>query len=143
MTAKIVIVERSFNASKKEIWRALTEKELMKQWYFNLEEFKPTIGFKFEFTGGHEEGIQYKHLCEITEVIPERKLTYSWRYEGYEGVSYVTFELFDDGKNTLLKLTHTGIDTFPNNIPDFAIDNFEEGWNQLINTSLKKMIENK
>lgn len=141
MSDKIVLMERVFNANKKLVWRAITEKELMKQWYFDLKEFKAVIGFKFDFTGGHEDGIQYKHLCEITEVIPEQKLTYSWKYEGYEGISYVTFELFDENKNTKVKLTHTGIGTFPSSNPDFAIPNFEEGWNQIINTSLKDFLE--
>jgi uncharacterized protein YndB with AHSA1/START domain len=143
MSDKIVFVERVFNAEKKIIWRAITEKELMKQWYFDLKEFKAFVGFRFEFVGGPEDGIQYKHLCEITEVIPEQKLTYSWKYEGYEGISYVTFELFDENENTKVTLTHRGIGTFPSSIPDFAIANFEEGWNQIINTSLKDFLEKK
>lgn len=143
MSEKIIIVERIFNANKKLIWSAITEKELMKQWYFDLKEFKAIVGFKFEFIGGPEDGIQYKHLCEITEVIPEKKLTYSWKYEGFEGISYVTFELFDENKNTKLILTHTGIGTFPSTNPDFAISNFEEGWNHIINTSLKAFLEKK
>jgi len=141
MNEEIVFVEHVFNANKKLVWSAITEKELMKQWYFDLKEFKAVIGFKFDFIGGPEDGIQYKHLCEITEVIPEHKLTYSWKYEGYEGVSYVTFELFDDNENTRVKLTHTGIGTFPSSNPDFAIPNFEAGWIQIINTSLKDFLE--
>lgn len=135
-----IIVERIFDADKKMVWRAISEKELMKQWYFDLAEFKTEVGFKFEFMGGPEEGTQYKHLCEIIEVIPEQKLTYSWRYEGYEGITYVTFELFDENGNTRLKLTHTGFETFPA-IPDFAIHNFETGWNEIINVSLKGFLE--
>jgi uncharacterized protein YndB with AHSA1/START domain len=90
--------------------------------------------------GGPEDGIQYKHLCEITQVIPGQKLTYSWRYEGYEGITYVTFELFEENKKTRLKLTHTGFETFPA-IPDFAIHNFEAGWNHINNVSLKDFLE--
>jgi len=73
-------------------------------------------------------------------VIPEQKLTYSWIYDGYEGCSYVTFELSDENGNTRLTLTHTGLDTFPI-IPDFAIQNFEAGWNDIINNSLKTFLE--
>jgi len=142
MNDQIIKVERIFNAHIKDVWRALTEKELMKKWYFDLHEFNPIVGFKFEFFGGHEEGIQYKHLCEITEVIPGSKLTYSWKYEGYAGISFVCFELFEENEKTRLKLTHTGIGSFPSDIPDFAIHNFEEGWNQIINQSLKEFLEN-
>ena len=140
MKKQIVIVERIFDTDKESVWRAITEKELMKQWYFNLAEFKTEPGFKFEFMGGPEDGTQYKHLCEITEVIPGEKLTYSWRYEGYEGITFVTFELFAENKKTHLKLTHTGFETFPA-IPDFSIQNFEAGWDHIINVSLKDFLE--
>jgi uncharacterized protein YndB with AHSA1/START domain len=140
MSHQNVIVERVFDADLKLVWKAITEKEMMKQWYIDLKEFKAVVGFKFEFWAGEDGGKQWKHLCEITEVIPERKLTYSWKYEGYGGISYVTFELFEETKGTKLKLTHSGIDTFPD-IPELAIHNFEQGWNQAINVSLKEFLE--
>jgi uncharacterized protein YndB with AHSA1/START domain len=40
------------------VWLALTEKDLIKQWYFDLPEFRPEVGFIFEFTGGEEGGVQ-------------------------------------------------------------------------------------
>ncbi|HMG16656.1 MAG TPA: SRPBCC domain-containing protein, partial [Saprospiraceae bacterium] len=69
-----IIVERIFNAPASKIWSALTDKNEMKKWYFDLKEFKAEVGFKFQFYGGPEDGIQYLHLCEITEVIPNKKL---------------------------------------------------------------------
>ncbi len=140
MDKKTLIIEHTYKAPIEKVWEALTNKDQMKHWYFDLDEFKTEVGFKFEFMGGPEDGIQYKHLCEITEVIPEQKLTYSWRYEGYDGITYVTFELFEENKKTRLKLTHTGFETFPA-IPDFAIHNFEAGWNDIINNSLKGFLE--
>jgi uncharacterized protein YndB with AHSA1/START domain len=141
MENKNVIVERNFKAPLPLVWKALTEKELMKQWYFDLEEFKIEIGFKFQFTGGPSPEKQYVHLCEIIDVIPEQKLSYSWKYKGYEGNSLVTFELFHEGNQTKLILTHSGIETFPHDNPDFAIGNFEEGWNAIVNTGLKDFVE--
>lgn len=140
MTDRIIVIERLLNATVEKVWQAITDKEEMKQWYFDLAAFQPEVGFKFQFTGGHEDGIQYTHLCEVTEVIPNEKLTYSWRYEGYAGISFVTFELFKKESKTLLRLTHRGIDSFPDN-PDFAIHNFEAGWNEIIGNSLKKYID--
>ena len=58
-----------------------------------LKEFKPEVGFEFEFIVEHE-GTKYHHLCRVTEVIPQRKIAYTWRYKGEEGDSLVTFELF-------------------------------------------------
>lgn len=134
-------IERVFDAKRSQVWRALTEKDLMKQWYFDLAEFRPEVGFVFEFTGGKEEGIQYLHRCEITEVVPEQKLVHTWTYVGYPGVSYVAFELFDEGDGTRLKLTHTGLDTFPADNSDFDPQNFAAGWTMIIGTSLKEFLE--
>ena len=136
------IIERSLNAPRKRVWRAITNKDDMKKWYFDLPEFTPEVGFEFQFTGGQEGGIQYLHRCRVTEVIPEKKITYSWRYEGYEGMSHVTFELFDEGdQKTKIKLTHTGLDTFPKDNPDFDAKNFEAGWTEIIGTHLKNFVE--
>jgi uncharacterized protein YndB with AHSA1/START domain len=141
MIAKTFRIERIFNAIKIDVWRALTQKELMKQWYFDLPEFKAEVGFTFEFMGGEEGGKQYLHHCEITEVIPENKLTHTWSYVGYVGISYLTFELFAKGEKTKLVLTHSGIETFPAAVPDFAFHNFEAGWNFIINNALNSFLE--
>ena len=66
----------------------------------------------FSFTEVHLEK-QWLHLCKVIEVIPMKKLTYSWSYDGYEGNSFVTFELFSEENKTRLKLTHEGLETFP------------------------------
>lgn len=134
------IIERTYNAPIEKVWKAITDKEDMKQWYFDLEEFKAEPGFEFRFYGGTPEK-QYLHLCKVTEVIPGKKLTYSWRYDGYEGNSFVTFELFDEGDKTRLKLTHAGLETFPSGNPDFAKENFIAGWTDLIGRLLKDFVE--
>ncbi|MBS1750669.1 MAG: SRPBCC domain-containing protein [Bacteroidetes bacterium] len=134
------IIERTFNAPVADVWKALTQKELMKEWYFDLSAFKPEVGFIFQFKGGPTPEKQYLHLCEIVEVIPEKKLKHSWRYDGFEGNSFVTFELFDKGDRTKLILTHEGLETFPKNNLDFVFTNFVEGWTYLINTSLENFL---
>lgn len=139
MKAEPVIVEKTYNAPIQKVWAALTDKNKMKQWYFDLEEFKPEVGFEFRFHGGTEEN-QYLHICKITEVIPQKKLTHSWRYDGYPGDSFVSFELFAEGDKTRLKLTHTGLDTFPPE-QDFAISNFNMGWNHIIGKALPEYLE--
>jgi uncharacterized protein YndB with AHSA1/START domain len=133
-------IERIYHASIDTVWQAITDKNKMKQWYFDLAEFKPEVGFEFSFTGGPEDR-QYLHLCKVTEVIAGKKLTYSWRYDGYEGTSFVTFELFPEENKTRLKLTHRGLDTFPTGNTDFAKENFAAGWEHIIGISLKEYLE--
>ena len=134
------VIERLLKAPVQKVWKAITNRDQMKEWYFDLAEFKPVVGFEFSFEGG-KDGKTYLHLCRITEVVPGEKLSYTWRYDGYEGESHVAFELFPEGENTRLKLTHAGLDTFPADNPDFAKHNFEEGWNYIIGTSIKEFVE--
>jgi uncharacterized protein YndB with AHSA1/START domain len=74
-------------------------------------------------------------------VIPGKKLTYSWRYEGYPGNSLVSFELFEEGERTRLKLTHAGLQTFVSAGPDFGQEKFAEGWTQILDRSLKGFLD--
>jgi len=121
-----VVVERIFNAPIARVWQALTDVDQMRAWYFDLKEFKPETDFEFEFVVEHE-GVKYHHLCKVTEAIPQKRLAYTWRYKGEPGDSLVTFELFPEGEKTRLKLTHTGLETFPKT-PAYARKNFEAGW---------------
>lgn len=136
-------IERVYNAPVEKVWKAITDRDQMKEWYFDIAEFKPEKGFEFQFTGQGHKGEQYLHLCKITDVVPGKKLAYSWTYEGLQGYSVVTFELFDEGPATRLKLTHEGLETFPENNPDFAKESFMEGWTHIIGKSLQEFVEKK
>jgi uncharacterized protein YndB with AHSA1/START domain len=138
---KTVTKEFIYNTSPEKFWKALTEKEEMKLWYFDLKEFKPEVGFEFRFWGGTEER-QYLHICVITELITGRKLCHTWSYDGIEGLTDLCFEIIPtkDG-NTKLKLSHTGFETFPADNSDLDVKNFEEGWNSILGTSLKNYLE--
>jgi uncharacterized protein YndB with AHSA1/START domain len=134
------VIERVLDAPVDKVWNAITDKDEMKQWYFDIPDFKPETGTEFSFPGGPDDK-KYIHLCKVTEVIAGKKLTHSWRYEGYEGNSFVTFELFPENGKTSVKLTHAGLETFPADNTDFAKSNFKEGWTHIIGTSLKEYVE--
>ena len=136
-----IVVTQTVNAPALIVWQALTDKALMKQWYFDIDKFKAEEGFVFSFEGGTET-TQYTHLCTITEVVPNQKLSYTWRYVGYEGDTLVTFLLqaLTPGQ-TEVTLTHSGLESFGNSNPDFAKSNFEEGWNHIIKVALKDFAE--
>lgn len=135
-----VVLERVYNAPIEKVWKALTVNEEMKQWYFNLKEFRAEVGFEFRFDVEHE-GHNYIHLCKVTEVIPGKKIAYTWRYKDEPGDSLVSFELFPEGKGkTKLRLVHTGLETFPKT-QAYAKENFVAGWTDIIGNSLKQYVE--
>ena len=143
MNSQPFVIERVFDAPITKVWDALTENEQMKKWYFQLADFKPVVGFEFQFTGRTEQNVEHLHLCKVTEVIDGKKLAYSWRYKGHPGNSILTFELFPEGNKTKLKLMHAGLETLEPAGPDFARKNFEEGWTAILDKSLKGFVEAK
>ena len=140
-TIEPLVIERTFNAPIAQVWKALTDADEMRHWYFDLKEFKPQVGFEFQFVVEHE-GNKYDHRCKVTEALPQKKLAYTWRYEGQPGDSLVTFELFAEGDETRLKLTHEGLETFPK-LPAYARENFIKGWTEILGSSLKDYLEKK
>jgi uncharacterized protein YndB with AHSA1/START domain len=138
------VIERTYNAPIAKVWNAITDNAQMKKWYFDIADFKPEVGFEFQFEGQGKDGEKYIHLCKVTEVIKEKKLTHSWRYEGFEGYSFVTWELFPEGEKTKVKLTHAGLETFPKTASNaFAKENFVAGWTHITGISLKEFVETK
>jgi uncharacterized protein YndB with AHSA1/START domain len=140
---RTVAKEFTYSVSSAELWKVLTEKEVMKLWYFDLKEFKPEEGFEFRFWGGTEKR-QYLHICKITEVIIGRKLCHTWSYDGIPGQTTLCFEIVPiDDETAKLKLSHTGFETFPTDNPDLDPKNFDEGWEYILGTSLKNYLEKK
>lgn len=140
-TDKPIVVEQTFDVSITELWNAITELKQMKQWFFeNIESFEPKVGFETRFVV-ENEGSVFPHLWKITEVERLNKITYNWKYEGYTGDSFVTFELVEQGKNTKLKLVHTTTKDFPSNIPEFTRESCIGGWNYFIKQRLKEYLK--
>lgn len=136
-----LVVERVLNAPVATVWQAISTPEAMSRWSFPLQEFKAEIGFEF-MLHAEKNGVQYVHHCQITEVIPQKRLAYSWRYAGHPGDSLVAIDLLAEGSKTRVRLTHTGLETFPP-LPDFARSNFAAGWTQIIGTNLRQFVESK
>jgi len=141
MNQNPIIVEAVYNAPVSKVWRALTDKNQMRKWYFDVSDFKAERGFEFQFSGGTPDKT-YLHLCRVTDVIPEKKLSHTWRYDGFPGDSLLTIELSNEEGKTRLKLIHEGLETLPSE-PDFAKENFRNGWNEIIGSNLKNFVEDK
>ena len=131
-----IIIKQTFAQSKEKIWNALTDLPEMKLWFFEiLEDFKPEVGFKTEFLITNE-GRDFTHIWEVTEVIPHQLITTKWTFKEYEGASLVSFHLDDDKGQTLLTMHNEVIENHPNDIPEFDRESGVEGWKYFINQRL-------
>jgi uncharacterized protein YndB with AHSA1/START domain len=138
-----IIVEQSFNSSIESVWKAITDIEQMRQWYFNnIPEFKPEAGFETQFNVQSEER-NFLHKWKVTEVQYLKIIKYNWEFEGYPGKSTSAFELSKQNNLTKLKLTVETLEDFPEDIPEFKNESCLAGWKYFINNRLKDFLESK
>ena len=137
-----VLLERIFNSPVERVWHAITDINQMRLWYFpQLENFQPEKGFETQFNV-HHEGKDFLHIWKVKDVVPMKKISVEWKYEGYPGNSLVSFELFPQGNKTRLLLTHEGIESFmPAQYPELGKKNFIEGWTAFMDNELKQFLE--
>ena len=135
-----IVVEQSFSAQPDEVWRAVTNPDLMRQWYYEpIEDFRPEVGFETQFdieVGGRI----FRHQWKVTDVVPGKSITYTWRYEGFSGLGTTEWKLSKTDEGTTLVLTSTGIESFSQDIPEFTRERGQAGWEYFIRESLPNFL---
>lgn len=133
--------EELYHVPVEKVWQALTDKDTIKKWYFDIPDFELRVGAVFNF---YEPGDarQFHHQCTIKEIIPLQKLQHTWTYPDLgKGISVLTWELSPDGDNTQVRLTHEGLEAFADLGPAFTRQNFEAGWKEIMGHSLRQFLE--
>jgi len=137
-----VIVDELLHASLSEAWEAITDPVHMKRWYFdNMPDFKPETGFTTSFimkSGGKIFTARWK----VTEVVPGKKIVCEWSYKEYSGTGIVTFILSPEKEKTRITVINEGLETFPQDIPEFTKESCFAGWEFFIRNNLPKYLEN-
>ncbi|MEC3875287.1 SRPBCC family protein [Chryseobacterium salviniae] len=137
-----IIIEQKVNAPAEKVWGALTNRNEMKIWYFDIPDFIPEVGAVFNFYEPGDER-KYHHQAEILEIIPEKKLRHTWFYPEFsDQKTTVTWELEPQAESTLIRLIHENINGFNDLGENFSEKAFNEGWTQIIEQSLKRYLEN-
>lgn len=101
-----------FQRPPSEVWEYLTKPELIEQWLMKTD-FKPITGYKFRFTHTPKEGSKYAGIvnCEVLEVNPFSRLSYTWDGATKDGRSFnskVEWILVPKEDGTELQLVHDG-----------------------------------
>ena len=98
-----LVVERTLNAPAALVWQALTTRDALGRWSFEMPDFRPEVGCEFTFDG-EKDGVKYHHHGRVTDLIPQKRMAWSWRYVGHPGDSQVNFDLLAEGARTRLRL---------------------------------------
>jgi len=80
---------------------------------------------------------------KVSEVVVNKKLAYTWLYKEYSGMSKSIFELTETNGETKLTVTCVGLETFPNNVPEFSRESCQNGWYYFIKERLNIYIKEK
>lgn len=143
MSEKPLILEQSIPANPARVWQAITQHGEMRAWFFEqITDFRAEPGFSTRFEVQADSAV-FLHHWEIMEVIPEQKIVYRWLYPDYPGASFVTFELSPKGAETVLQIRHEGMQSFPQEVPEFRPESCRAGWEYFSNRLARWLAEEK
>ena len=131
-----------YDQSPKEVWEYLTRAELIALWLMP-NDFKPIPGHEFQFRSKPIPSLDLDGIfhCEVIEIVPYQKLTYSWKGGSGNGVitldTVVEWTLEKHGNGTKLLLKNSGFTD--SNLAIFAA--MSSGWAQNIQKMIKYLNE--
>ncbi|MDP4212942.1 MAG: SRPBCC domain-containing protein [Bacteroidota bacterium] len=123
-----------FPHSPEEVWEYLTNAELMELWLMK-NDFQPVKGHDFQFRTKSIPSLDFDGIvyCRVLEIIPFKKLSYSWKCGPGNGRitvdSVVVWTLLPKDMGTELFLEHSGFSKMENLNMYTAMNN---GWLQNI-----------
>ncbi|WP_416148433.1 SRPBCC family protein [Salipaludibacillus sp. HK11] len=127
-----------FNATIDKVWKAISTSEGLESW-FMPNTFKLQEGHEFEL-----ESPFGPSPCKVLSVEAPKQLQFSWDHNGW----IVSFYLTEKGALTEFNLIHSGWKEAEAVIPntgetqDVVRDRMNKGWDSLVNTELRWVVEN-
>jgi uncharacterized protein YndB with AHSA1/START domain len=131
-----IVVEEVLPHAPEIIWKTLTTGEMTDRWLMKSTGFAEVKGTRFTFQArpaGDWDGIVH---CEVLDVVPSERLSYSWRGGDDRNTDYgshldtiVTWTLTRVEGGTRLRLVHSGF-VLPEN--DAAYRAMGGGWKKIV-----------
>jgi uncharacterized protein YndB with AHSA1/START domain len=142
-TTRNVVIEEVLPHAPEAVWKALTSSELIGRWLMP-NDFAPVAGRRFTLRArpmGDWDGVVH---CEVLEVVPVRRLVYSWKGGTSSNTKYgaaldtmVTWTLTPVAQGTRLRLVHAG---FRSPESDFAFDAMGPGWTRIVQEAIVRVM---
>ncbi len=130
----LLVVTRRYPATPEQVFKALTTKEAIEQWFgpndemtVTLTDFDPSVGGKYRIHMRHQFGNEHVVGGIFKEIDSPNRLVYSFTWEDETmagiGTSEVAYDLKEIDGGTELTLTQSGLPGKE------AIDGHRMGWN--------------
>jgi uncharacterized protein YndB with AHSA1/START domain len=128
-----IVQQVEIDAPPAKAWRHVTDRTALSRWLMPTDDFDARVGHTFTFRAvvvgdvGDWDGIVH---CTVREVVPERRVSWTWTSNALAVETLVTITLDDLGGRTRVTLEHSGWDGLP---PEklWLIDEHDRGWAQL------------
>lgn len=112
----VLKLERTFDAPVEKVFAALTTAEAIAHWFGPSSDYSVEVhtwearpGGRYRISLTHTEGNVHTAIGEITELVENRLLAYTWSWEEQPPMdTLVTFRLSEVGGKTRLEFTHEG-----------------------------------
>lgn len=135
-------IKRRLDAPPALVFAAWTEPERMMKWWATRDavtlraEADLRVGGRFRVVFQTPDGESHDVSGTYLEIIPERKLVFTWAWiTTPERQSQVTLTFKDEGGKTLLTLTHEKF------FDEEARDNHRRGWSQALDNLERLLAE--
>ena len=125
-----LVLKRIYPTNAARLYRMWTDEALLKQWFcpgadmsVPVAELDVRVGGHYRVVMQNKDGETYSPAGTYEEVVPGKRLVFSWQWSDSEVVTRVSVEFREiSPAETELTLTHSGF-------PDGAVrDSHEEGW---------------
>lgn len=133
---RAIVVDEVFPHAPEQLWKALTDGEMLARWLMAPSGFEPVVGKQFTFKtkpAGEWDGTIH---CEVLELVPNERMAYSWKGGHESNAGYgsrletlVTWTLTKVDGGTRLRLVHSGF-VLPQNA--LAYENMGGGWQKIL-----------
>ncbi len=129
----------TINASAEKVWKALTDKNELKEWMLMPTTFEPVVGKEFTFKAEESEKWDGFIYCTVKEVEVNRKLVYTWN-PGINAETLVTIMISEKEGQTELILVHTGWEKLPAEMRPQLIEGHSKGWDERFVKKLSELL---
>ena len=114
--------EIRIRAPIEKVWAHLTNSAKIAGWFLP-NDFEPVVGKRFALHCNVNGRID----CEVLEIVPRRRLVYTFKPAALPFTTTVAFELAQDGRDTRLTLVHSGWQALTSDQAELFAS-FERGW---------------
>lgn len=123
---RTIRIDYDFPFAAEKVWRCLTDDALLARWLMP-NDFRAEVGHRFTFRTQPMPSAGFDGIvrCEVLEVVPLKRLSYSWRGGAIDTI--VTWTLEERPGGTLLHLVHDGFGP----ADTMAFEGLGQGWQKM------------